>query len=456
MTESVNIRALALECLMEINENGKYIHHILRAVLDKYQYLEKQERAFLNRLVEGTLERQIELDYVLNAFSKVRVAKMKPLIRSLLRMSLYQLMYMDAVPDSAVCNEAVKLAKKRGFGQLSGFVNGLLRNIARNREEVAYPDRKSDPSAYLSVRYSMPEWIVLKWIHTYGIEKTENILKAFYQDYPLAVRTNQTRISTEKLKKQLLDEGAGYAEPIPKYGNWMDKAHPSLVSAYERISKYALLLSGIDYLGDFPSFQRGEFYIQDVSSMLAAETAEPKKGDYCIDVCAAPGGKSTHLAELLDGTGMVEARDLTEYKVGLMEENRIRQGLVNLKSVCMDASCFDEASVGNADILICDLPCSGLGVLGKKPDIRYKMTEDLQEELVELQRKILSTVYPYLKVGGTLIYSTCTINQSENEENVKWLLETHPMLSLEFMQQLFPQEAGSDGFFLAKLKKVKI
>ena len=203
------------------------------------------------------------------------------------------------------------------------------------------------------------------------------------------------------------------------------------------------------------AFKRGWFQVQDVSSMLVAETAAPKKNDYVIDVCAAPGGKSTHMAELLQGSGMVEARDLTEYKVDLIRENIARHGLSNMKAVQMDATVDDPDSHQKADVLVCDLPCSGLGVMGKKTDIRYKMTKEKAAELAKLQRQILSVVWDYVRPGGTLVYSTCTIHRSENEDNTAWFLKEHPEFSLEFQRQIFPGEAGSDGFFLAKLVRSK-
>lgn len=186
--------------------------------------------------------------------------------------------------------------------------------------------------------------------------------------------------------------------------------------------------------------------------MRAALMAEPKKGDYCIDVCAAPGGKSLHLADLMDGTGMVEARDLTEYKVGLIEENMERTGAVNVKAVRMDAAVLDEASVEQADVVLADLPCSGLGVLGKKTDLKYRMTREQQEELVKLQRKILDTVWQYVKPGGTLVYSTCTVHREENEGNVIWFLEHHPFVLKEQVQML-PGMGPWDGFYIAKMER---
>ena len=432
MTTDVNTRALVLEMLMEVNEKDQYSHLVLRQVLEKYQYLDKHERAFLTRLFEGAVEKGITLDYVINCFSKTKVKKMKPLIRNLLRMSVYQLLYMDAVPDSAAINEAVKLARKRGFCGLSGFVNGVLRTVARKKQEIVWPKESENPVEAFSVRYSMPEWIIEEWCLDYGRDKTIQILKEFSEkkslEKKLTVRTNLSRCTPEELRRKLEAEGV---QGIP----------------------YAFAISGFDYLAGLDSFAEGLFYVQDVSSMMVAETAEPKPGDYVIDVCAAPGGKSTHMAELMQGTGMVEARDLTEYKVGLMEENRIRHGLSNMMAVQQDALVYDEASHEKADVLVCDLPCSGLGVMAKKTDIRYKMTKEKAEKLALLQRQILNVVHDYVKPGGILLYSTCTIRKSENEENVDWFLSKHSEFSLEMMRQMYPGEVGNDGFFLAKLVK---
>lgn len=450
MTTNTNIRELVLDILMEVNEKDQYSHLVIRSVLDKYQYLDKKERAFLTRLAEGTIEHQIEMDYMIDSFSKVKVRKMKPLIRNLLRMSVYQLRYMDAIPDSAVCNEAVKLAKKRGFRQLSGFVNGVLRSIAREADKLLYPDARIEPERYLEVKYSVPEWIIKRWIKAYGLEQTEMILSGFYQEQPLTIRTNRTKCTPEELKEKLISQQVTVENidgNLQECGEFKD--------AFGRLKDYAFTISEFDHLQNLPAFQDGDFYVQDLSSMLVAEMAAPKKDDYVIDVCAAPGGKSSHIAELMNGTGMVEARDLTEYKTELIEENITRHELSNMKAVCMDATVFDPDSVGKADILICDLPCSGLGVMGKKTDIRYKMTEAKEKELVQLQRQILKTVIPYVKENGTVIYSTCTIDRAENEENVEWMKREFPELSLTAMKQMLPGEVGNDGFFISKFVRRK-
>ena len=431
MTTGVNIRELVLDILIEVNENEQYSHLMIRDVLNKYQYLEKQERAFLTRLAEGTIEHMLEMDFIINSFSKVKVKKMKPLIRNLLRMSVYQLKYMDSIPDAAVCNEAVKLARKRGFGQLRGFVNGVLRNIARELSHLQYPDEKLEPVRFLEVKYSVPEWMASQWIKDYGYEQTKTICESFLTEQPITIRANLTKTTPEALKERLIAEGVEVNE-VPELD-------------------YAFEISGFDYLQSLDSFAEGLFYVQDISSMMVAEKTAPKKDSYIIDVCAAPGGKSSHLAEKLAGTGMVEARDLTEYKVSLIEENIQRHGLNNMNAVQMDATILDEASKNKADVLICDLPCSGLGVMGKKTDIRYKMTPEKQKDLVKLQRKILSTVHAYVKSGGTLMYSTCTIHKGENEENVAWFVKNYPEFEVVSQEQMFPGGLYHDGFFIAKL-----
>lgn len=443
-------RELVLGVLLEVTRDGEYSHISLRNVLTKYQYLDKRDRAFITRVVEGTLEHMIEIDYIINQFSKVKVNKMKPVIRCILRSAVYQLKYMDSVPNSAACNEAVKLAVKKGFASLKGFVNGVLRSIERNLDTITYPD-EANLLEYLSVKYSMPEWILQKWLAQYDRVTVETMLADFQTEKPTTIRVNRNVMSKEEL-----------VESLEKQGVHVEN-HPYLADA--------LWISSYDYLADVDSFQMGAFHVQDISSMLVAHLANPQEGDIVIDVCAAPGGKSLHMAELLRGTGHVEARDLTEYKVNLIWDNIHRSGMKNIEAVCQDATVFDEESVGKADIVVADLPCSGLGVLGKKTDLKYKMTEQTQSDLVELQRDILSKVKAYVKQGGTLIYSTCTINEAENMGNVEWFLSENKDFDLVSVKedlceelresvvrdgclQLLPGVHKSDGFFIAKFKKV--
>lgn len=417
MQASVNERELVLDMLLQITRDGEYSHIVIKNVLDKYQYLDKRERAFITRVVNGTLERMIEIDYIINLFSKVKVNKMKPLIRTILRSSVYQMKYMDSVPDSAICNEAVKLAGKRGFVNLKGFVNGVLRNISRNLDKINYPDEK-DKVSYLSVKYSLPEWLVKQWLNVYDEETVKTIGSAFLEEKPLTVRFNERKIKKEDLVGILKKEGVTVGE-VPEI-------------------PCALYLSGYDHLSALPSFCEGLYQVQDLSSMQVALWSGVKEGDQVLDVCAAPGGKSIHIAELLNGTGHVEARDLTEYKVDLLRDNIERSGLTNIEAVCQDATVYDPDKKKSADIVIADLPCSGLGVLGKKPDLRYKMNEKTEADLVELQRKILSVVKDYVKPDGKLLYSTCTIHREENEGNVEWFLKEYPEFELVKDKQMIP------------------
>lgn len=447
---TTNIRENILEILTEINEEGEYSHIAIRRGLEKLLYLPKQERAFLTRVCEGTTEYRLQIDYIIDQFSSVKVEKMKPVIRNILRSAVYQMRWMDSVPDSAVCNEAVKLAQKKGFYNLKGFVNGVLRNIMRNKEQLKFPG-EDRPVDALSVRYSMPRWLVERWIGQYGRKTTEIMLADFMKERPTTVRCRQYMTSREVAVKSMEEQGVK-VEQAP----YLD---------------YAYYISGYDYLPSLESFFLGRIQPQDVSSMLVGEIAAPKEGSYCIDLCAAPGGKSLHLADKLKGTGRVEARDLTEYKVDLIRENIERSGLENIYARRKDALVFDPADKDAADLVLADVPCSGYGVIGHKTDIKYKMTPAKEADLVLLQRRILHNAAQCVQPGGTLIYSTCTINPRENEENVCWFLEHYPFeaeslnpylpeelrggTAEEGWLQLLPGIHKCDGFFIARLVRKK-
>ena len=447
----VNLREIILGILMRITEEEAYSHIVLREVLEQYQYLDKRDRAFISRVSEGTLEHMLELDYIVECFSKVPVYNMKPLIRNLLRLSVYQLKYMDSVPDSAVVNEAVKIAQKKGFYNLKGFVNGVLRNIARDLDKVRWPDPAQEPERYLSVIYSVPVWILRKWFAQFDFATVERICASFHKRQGTAVRCNLEKASKEEIIASLEDQGISVRE------------HPYL--------DYALVISGYNYLKAVNAFKNGWITVQDISSMLVAEVAAPNWGDYCLDVCAAPGGKSLHLASKLQGSGYVEARDISERKVAAMQEVIEQSGAINMRAVVYDATVPDETMEGKADIVLADVPCSGLGVIGKKQDIKYKMTQARQEELIRLQRKILHVVQSYVKPGGVLIYSTCTIGADENQKNLQWFLNYFPF-RLESIDsyicdelkcrtsaggyiQLLPGIHDCDGFFIARLRRLE-
>ncbi len=459
MSESVNLREVVLDILLEVNEKGAYCHLVLNQALTKFQYLDKNERAFITRLSQGTIEKMMYLDYVVEQYSKVSIPRMKPLIRNLLRMSVYQLLFMDGVPESAVCNEAVKLAQKRGFTTLKAFVNGVLRNIARNQKQWKNPMeavQEEDEIKRISIAYSVPEWILAKWDRMYGRERLLGILDAFEGEHVTYVRCNTQNASEEMILNSLREQNvlAERVEGMPK----------------------TLKLLDYNYLMGLRAFQKGLIHVQDLSSMLAGVAAAPGRGDYVIDVCAAPGGKSVHAALMMEGSGMVSSRDISENKVFAMQDTIRRMGLSNMKAEVCDARVLWEEDIQKADIVLADLPCSGLGIIGRKADIKYKMTPEKQKELVSLQREILGVVSQYVKPGGKMVFSTCTINREENEENFRWIQETLGFTPVDFEKllpesivgdeasrntakegylQLLPGVHETDGFFISCLKKEK-
>jgi 16S rRNA (cytosine967-C5)-methyltransferase len=451
-----NPRLIVLEMLLTENV---YSHIIVRDVLNKYNYLSGQEKSFIKRLYEGTLERRIELDFVIDKYSKVKTDKMKPVIRAIMRMGVYQILYMDSVPESAACNESVKLAQKKGFSTLKGFVNGVLRNIARNKDNITYDS--------LSVKYSMPQWIVDMWLEQLGEEKTELVLKGLLEEHPVIIRLRDYG------NANLADE---IKQALNSQGGRMER-HEYLDYAYKLIKT--------DDITRLPGYSDGGFVIQDVSSMLSLEALDIgnvfksyDKSDKitAVDICAAPGGKSMLLADMFEREGIenyeIIARDISENKVYLMNENFERCGLSKNKAQVWDALELDESLVGKADIVIADVPCSGLGVIGKKRDIKYNMTAKAIDEIIKVQEEILKTAVSYLKPGGRLIFSTCTINKNENEKHFEWIenelklmpvslentvlkrieTENKPTLSQGYIQ-LIPGINDTDGFFISVFEK---
>lgn len=448
MTNHKSEREIVLDMLLQVIEGEEFSHRVLNRTLRANQNRSKQERAFISRLFAGTVKHYMTLDYIIEQFSSLPVRKMKPLIRNLLRLSVYQLIYMDKIPASAVCNEAVKLAKKRGFSNLSGFVNANLRNVARMGANIKYPDKDRDLKRYLSIRYSTPSWLVEMLLNQYEPNQVEIMLDASLREKEITIRCNRKKTTPDELSKLLCSEGITVTE------------HPYL--------KEAFVIKDFDYLEGLEAFRNGLFTIQDISSMLVSEVAGAKEDDFVVDVCAAPGGKTLHIAEKAK---WVSARDLTEYKVNLIGENIRRMSINNVETKVWDARVLDQDTIAKADIVIADLPCSGLGVLGKKYDIKYKLTQNQQKELVILQREILDVVSEYVKPGGILIYSTCTVNHEENIKNMEWFLDKHNFTAeslndylpkilhsdttedgyLQLLQGVHP----SDGFFICKMRKGK-
>lgn len=462
MTEA---RELVLNILLIWEKEGTYYNLILKDTLDKYSYLDRRDRAFIKRLTEGVVERRIELDYVIDSVSKIIAAKMKPAIRNIIRMGVYQILYMDSIPNSASVSESVKLARKKGFNSLSGFVNGVLRGVTR-LDGVIYPDGNVDFKKYVSIKYSMPEWLVEHFLGSYDEKTVECICKSFLEEKGTSIRVNESVVSPGELKERLSDKGL----------NISDNGY--LPFAFE--------LSGVNGITDIEEFESGCFTVMDVSSMLVCFLADIKASDLVMDVCAAPGGKSIHAADIMrrkymeqDGVekcrcGEVSARDISEKKVALIDENIARIGFDNINTRVFSALDKDEDYVGRADVVICDLPCSGLGVIGRKADIKYRVNKEDLDELAKLQKDMLRMAYLYLKPGGTLMYSTCTIDRAENEENAAFIVNELGMNpvdlrkklpkkllneaeeyggALEYGVQLLPGLTSCDGFYISRFVK---
>lgn len=445
---SLPAREAAVKMLLAVCKEQQFSHTVKEKYLVKIG--EKRERALATRLLEGTLERMIELDYIIDMFSKVPVRRMKPAIAAILRITVYQLRFMDKIPAEAACNEAVKLAKKFGFSGLSGFVNGVARAVAR-AETIRYPDAEMNRTEYLSVKYSIPTTVVESMMKQYGAETTEKVFEAFLN----TENTVTIRCMTHTTKVEQLADALQNAGVLTEKGFY---------------SAEALRLSAIDLPERLPLFHEGAFYIQDESSMQAVMAAGLHGGERVLDLCAAPGGKSVMAADMLCtlGGGTVEARDCTKGKIALLEENRRRCRLQNMSIVLSDATVYRKEDEEGYDVVLADVPCSGLGILGKKPDIKLFMTTEKEKELCVLQKKILENAVRYVKKGGVLIFSTCTLNKEENRGGFDFLKECgmqpeslEPFLPEELWNdttkdgylQMLPGIHKADGFFVARFRK---
>ena len=489
-----NPRAVVLDILIEVLEHGGFSHQTIYRLLNEEGFTSK-ERAFAVRLARGTIENALLLDDCIDQVSKTPVRKMKPLVRNVLREAVYQIRFMDNVPDSAAVNEAVKLMRKRGLSQLSGFVNGVLRGYLRARDAGKEPQPRTDEA-----RYSTPQWILDLWQESYPSEM-KSILEGLNQKPDLTIAVNTRKISAEDLISHLREEGVE-AELLETEQFCTVTGQPGSKSegAGGRQKSSSLdkirLNSSVD-LERLPEFKEGLFYVQDLSSMLPAEAVMENlsqaddQGSYkqaddqdsskqtdsqgyskqtddqgsgkqadsqapltVIDLCSAPGGKSINMSLLLGENANIISRDQAEEKIGKIRENAARLGIPNIHPQVWDGTKTDPDMIGKADIILADLPCSGLGVFNRKPDIKYRVNEKDLQELQNLQREILTASLPYLKDGGLLVYSTCTVNPGENQENRDWILREAPHLSLIEDRQVFPS-ARQDGFYVAVFRQTR-
>nr|WP_235941636.1 16S rRNA (cytosine(967)-C(5))-methyltransferase RsmB [Paenibacillus puerhi] len=462
-------REAALDVLTRVETDKAYSNLMLNQTLQLYK-LDKPDAGLATEIAYGTVQRLNTIDYFLEPFVAKGLAKLEPWVRSLLRLSFYQMYYLDRIPEHAVVNEAVNLAKRRGHAGIAGMVNGVLRSVIRKKAELVLPQGLA-PAARIALEESHPEWLVRRWIAQYGEEAAQAICRANNEAPRVSVRANRLKNEPSQLIERLRGQGL--------------EAEASL------LAPSGIVIRGGGNMALTPEFTRGLFSVQDESSMLVAEWVDPQPGERILDCCAAPGGKSTHLAEKMGDRGEVVACDLHEHKRQLITDQAERLGLTSIRTLTADARKLSEHyPPASFDRILLDAPCSGLGVIRRKPDLKWSKSEIEIAEIGSIQRELLDAVAPLLKPGGVLVYSTCTVERSENEEAVRRFLRDHEDFALEApslsvpeagslppssvsgvtpagaaselsdpagqeqaMRQIMPYEYGSDGFFIARLRK---
>ena len=441
-------RSAALLALLRVDYDNGYSNLVLNQVLEKAN-LNKQDASLASMIFYGVLENRTRLDYVISCFVRQPIRKLSPDVLEILRMGVYQILYLDKVPISAAVNESVKLVKMRKKVRLSGFVNGVLRSIGRGVDQISEPDEQKDPALFLSVRYSCPVWLITLWEKAYGKQITGELLSSLSGRPLLFARVNTIKNSKEELLKKLEEEGVR-AMPY--------EILPDAVELFESGS-----------IGSLRAFQEGRFHIEDASSQILCQLLCVKPGQTVYDICSAPGGKAFTLAETMKNQGKIFAFDLYEARVRLIQEGAKRLGLSIIEAKVRDALEQNDG-LGKADRVLCDVPCSGLGIIRRKPEIRYKDRMGL-DSLPDLQYRILCNSQRFTKQGGILMYSTCTLNPAENGEIADRFLAEHS--GYEAMElvlpntvkrtikepsnqlTLMPQTNGTDGFFMAAFRRLR-
>ncbi len=430
-------RQSAFEILNKIQRNNSYSNLTLDAFLEKSPS-EQQDKKFISALVYGVTERLLTLDYNLSLYLSQPLKKLKPEVLTALRMGAYQILFMERVPTSAAVNESVKLVKSNKAAFASGLVNAVLRKISLN-------GLKDDGG--MSVKYSAPEWLCKLWCESYGQENAEKLLEASFGSTETDLSVNTLKITADELCEELMREG--------------------FCCQKSKLAENSLIAEGSGAIHKTDCFKKGYFHVQDISSKLCCEAVSPDKDDTVLDICAAPGGKSFTLAQLMNNSGNLISCDVYEHRLKLIKDGAERLGITNIKALVNDGSKFNP-DLPQADKILCDVPCSGLGVIRKKPEIRYKKAEEV-DNLSDLQYSILCTSSRYLKVGGTLIYSTCSLNPNENEKIVEKFLNEHPNFeSIRVLGNikrygddtdyltLMPHIHGCDGFFVSGIRRIEV
>ncbi|MGM0501579.1 MAG: 16S rRNA (cytosine(967)-C(5))-methyltransferase RsmB [Bacillota bacterium] len=440
-------RKLALEAIYRINEENAFSNLVLNELLNKSN-LEQRDKALVTQLVYGSVRWRNSLDWIINHFANRKVKKMTPWVRNALRLGVYQIKYLDKIPGPIAANETVETAKKHCNRGAVKFINGNLRNIVNNIDSVEYPNKEKKPVQYIRYRYSQPQWLVQRWVKRYGVEETITICKNLNQIPATVIRTNTLKLTREELITNLEDEGAE-AEAIAGL-------------------KEAVNLKKYSSIPNLASFQSGEFFVQGLSSMLVAPILNPQQDDTVVDLCSAPGGKATHCAQKMNNQGCIKAVDIHQHKLDLIQENCQRLGINNIEIYCQDGRDinFDTA----VDKILVDAPCSGLGIMAKKPEIRWQKKPQDLKKLQELQLELLTNAAGILSEDGELIYSTCTFTPEENQEVINQFLERFTNFSVidlevtaqdlgvseyltDGMLEIIPDDELLEGFFIAKLVK---
>ena len=443
-------RTICLEILNRVEGSDRHPDTLLSDSFKRYRHLTPLDRAFLTELTYGVLRWRGKLDWVIARFSKAAPEKIEPRVLNILRLGLHQILHLTRTPVSAAVNESVELAKKiRGKGG-AGFVNGILRSVIREREKIVYPDRTKDPILHVSVVESYPLWLVQRWAGEWGIEETHRICRAMNEISPLTLRTNALKISREDLIRKLGEKGF---MPVPA-----------------SFSEEGIVLRNAPPVSELPFFKEGLYVIQDEASQLVTDLLRPGPGERVLDACAAPGGKTTHIAQRMKNEGEIYALDLTREKLAFIEEAYQRLGITIVKTVRGDATKPLSIPGGlKFDRVLADVPCSGFGTLRKNPDLKWRRGEGDIDRMSQLQSSILANISDSVKDGGVLVYSTCTIFREENENVIDQFLKEHPAFRKDSIDEVlpgkyrrfvrdgylktFPPEEEMDGFFAARLVK---
>ncbi|MBI5181301.1 MAG: 16S rRNA (cytosine(967)-C(5))-methyltransferase RsmB [Nitrospirae bacterium] len=443
-------RRASLNILIRLDTKEGFADELLKEVFDTTSF-SVIDRAFITELVYGVLRQRNLLDWIIEKASKRQIKKSSALIRNILRLGAYQLLFLDKVPVSAAVNESVKLAKEKERWS-SGFVNAVLRNIDRERERIPYPEPEEHPIEFISVRYSHPAWLVKRWIEKYGFDKTIELCRLNNDAPPFTIRANRLKIKRKELK-ELLKKDIDSIEDCS-------------------VSSNGLILKGVSNISENPAFKEGLFYVQDEAAQMISHILDPKPSENILDACAAPGGKTTDIAELMGNKGNVIALDVSKKGIGLLKENCERLGINIVKPYLKDAAKdISDITKDKFDKILIDAPCSGLGIIRRHPEGKWQKKEELIFESQKIQKTIIENLSKYLKSGGVLVYSTCSTENEENEDVVEGFLNNHPAFKVDDIKQYLPEtgrmlvdEKGFlhtspldykiDGFFAARLRKI--